>query len=155
MTTTGRTVAGVLAAAVVLTGCAGGASTAAATPTPTSTGRPFAPAIRVGPLELGDGQVLVGADGATATFTVRNDGGQTDTLTGVTTPVAASVTLGGGLPAAVPPHADLVLSRPGRALSLRGLSTPLTPGDSVPVVLRFARQGPVAFVLPVIGTGGP
>lgn len=102
-------------------------------------------------------------------LTIRNQGKTSDRLISATSPRAARVevhtmTMAGGvmrmrpvhdgLP--VPPHGTVQLSPGGNHLMLIGLKTPLTPGERVPVILRFQKAGAVPVQLsvgPITATG--
>lgn len=98
---------------------------------------------------------------AAAYFTVINRGPATDTLLGLTSPIAASVmvhrqVVDGGLArmehvAALPiPVGDsLVLAPGGLHAMLVTLDRLPVAGDSVALTLRFARAGSVTVQLPV------
>lgn len=89
-----------------------------------------------------------------AYFTIGNSGAA-DTLTGASTPQAASadlhetVTSGGvmqmrPLSSVAVPHGKLVTFAPGGLhVMLMGLKQPLKPGDSFPLTLTFAKAGDV------------
>lgn len=104
-----------------------------------------------------------GNDPTGAYFILRNAGGS-DTLLGATSPAAASIDLqiidqaGTATTAAgagatyvtvdsidIPGFADLRFVPGGDQLLLRGLTAPLTVGQTIPITLRFERAGDRTF----------
>jgi copper(I)-binding protein len=94
-------------------------------------------------------------------FTIVNRGQVSDTLTGVTSPLAASAMVHTQVPdggmmrmthveaPVVPARDSLVLAPGGTHLMLMVLDRLPRPGDSVPVTLTFARAGSMTLMLPV------
>ncbi|MCK9897911.1 copper chaperone PCu(A)C [Frankia sp. AgB32] len=156
------------AAMVGLAGCGAAGSSAAATPTRSVTDT------LVGSADLGDLHILdayipqqSSNTEAAAYFTVTNSGGTADTLTAVTSPLAASVTLhttvasGGAetmrslsqLP--VPAHGAATLTVGHDHLMLTNPVRRLMKGQEVPLTLTFAHAGAVTVTVPVVGFTGP
>ncbi len=89
-----------------------------------------------------------------AYFRVHNRGGEADTLLAVSSPEAASAMLHGSamghlmvLP--IPPGGDATLE-PGKShLMLENLTFMPKPGDSLTLVLEFARAGRLTLRVPV------
>jgi periplasmic copper chaperone A len=97
-----------------------------------------------------------GSDVAAVYLTVRNATGSPVTVTGVESPVADAMihesTVEGGVSRMRPQGAIIIA--PGQILQfapgglhvmLHGLKHPLSPGDSVPVVLRLKSGGSLSF----------
>lgn len=136
-----RVVRGLLLATLALGACRRGPPTASAT---------------LGDLELRDGfafRPITPASGA-AYFRIRNTGRQPDTLLEVSSPVTRGAMFHGGdmaqLPViAIPAGGEFTLA-PGRTHLMLNDYDPLPQaGDSLPVVLRFARAGTLTVKLPV------
>jgi copper(I)-binding protein len=115
----------------------------------------------VGPLALRDvailppasgaGELAVGTD-ATATLAVVSTAGQSDTLTSVSSPAAASVDLvngSGGPLQQVQVPAGGSLSSSDFKVVLHGLVKPLRPGMYVDMTFAFANNGSTTFPVPV------
>lgn len=166
-------VAAVLAVALGVGGLVVGAREQAGT---AAAGGPTAPAdpaaaagVSVGDLTVTNVYIREPAspDVAAAYLTVRNAGGEGDSLESAYSGAAKETTLH-GLPGKVEPgaHEDsgpipvpadtTVTLAPGRGhVMLEGLSGPLRPGDEVSVLLRFGRSGQVLVEAPVIAIGAP
>ncbi|MEV4438728.1 copper chaperone PCu(A)C [Streptomyces sp. NPDC049577] len=96
-------------------------------------------------------------DMAAAYFTVKNDGGKADTLTKVTTPLSADVTLhtteGSQMKHTeqldVPARGELTLARGGTHLMLGKLDHKPQVGEKVEFTLHFATSAPIKIKVPV------
>jgi len=101
-------------------------------------------------------RVTPGSDVAAVYLTVHNASTSAVTVTGVESPVAAAMihesTVEGGV-SRMRPQGTLIVA-PGQTLKfepgglhvmLHGLKHPLSPGDSVPVVLQLKSGGSLAF----------
>jgi copper(I)-binding protein len=98
------------------------------------------------------------ADMAAGYFTVTNNGGADDQLTGVTSDLAPDVTMHRTQSAemlqvtsfTIPAGGRLVLSTGGNHLMLMNLKRRPAVGDQVSFVLRFARSSPISVRVPVV-----
>ncbi|PHQ50603.1 hypothetical protein BLA24_17530 [Streptomyces cinnamoneus] len=97
------------------------------------------------------------ADMAAAYFTVKNDGGKADQLTGVTSPLSPDVTMhtteGSQMKHAqkleVPAKGELSLARGGSHLMLGKLDHLPKTGEKVEFTLHFATSAPIKIQVPV------
>jgi hypothetical protein len=94
-------------------------------------------------------------------MTITNNSDTADTLTGASSPRAASVEIhrmsmegavmqmrpAGPLP--IPAHQSITLAPGGLHLMFQGVSTPFAEGESIPVQLIFEHAGSVSAELPV------
>lgn len=110
----------------------------------------------------------MGPDGKTAAglLVIPDDRrGDTDRITGISSPVAANVELVETVAASssVPPeeaHTGVpesmigASSETGRFVMLSGMRKPLQEGQEVAVKLTFEKRGTVEVILPVVGSGG-
>jgi copper(I)-binding protein len=111
-----------------------------------------------------------GAPSAGGYLTITNNGGEADTLTAVSSPVAGMADihvmetkdgvmtmhgLEGGLP--IPAGQTVTLAPGGFHIMFMGLTTALKQGGTLPVTLTFARAGKVDIAFPIlpIGAKGP
>ncbi len=78
---------------------------------------------------------------------VSNTGIQPDTLTGVTTPAAASVEINGV--ATIPGQTLKDFTGNRSTITLKGLTSKITYGQSVPVTFAFASAGTVTVNVPI------
>ena len=97
-----------------------------------------------------------------AVYLTITDGGAPDTLTGVTTPIAAEAALHQSMddhgvmkmrpvgPLPIGPGKPVTL---GGALMLSGLKQSLKQGDGFPITLSFAKAGPVTATATVVKAG--
>lgn len=114
-------------------------------------------------IQVGDAWARASVPGQTATaayLTIVNNGAGADRLLSVSSPTAtlhASSTsegvarmrpLADGI--AVPAHSTLTLAPNGTHVMLTGLGTPLAPGDSLALTLRFERSGPVEVPVRIV-----
>jgi periplasmic copper chaperone A len=98
---------------------------------------------------------------AAAYFTVHNPTGHADRLVSVTADVGASAVLhtaqmslnAGGV--VIPAHGRLVLSTGHGHVMIQRVRTPLKPGGTVELQLRFAHAGEVSATARVIALGAP
>ena len=142
-------VAAVLTAAVTLTGCAAGQiSQTAGQVSAVSGGSGTTQQISVLNVQLQTPSGTEYAKGADAPLQiwVSNDGISADTLTGVSTPAAASVAISG---TAVAPPQSLEDFGSKYKLTLQRLTAPITYGISVPVTFTFRSSGSVTVNVPV------
>ncbi len=96
-----------------------------------------------------------------AYFVIVNDGGGTDTLTGVTSPAASQASVHetqykGDVAQMVPipsleiPAHGQVEFKPGSYhVMLEGLTQDLKEGDTIKITLQFQKSGPVTLDLPI------
>lgn len=80
---------------------------------------------------------------------ISNHGTQGDTLTGVSSPDAAKVTISAGKIALPQQFNVQVNSAAEHTISLEGLSRPLCFGQSIPVTFTFAQAGTVTVRVPI------
>ena len=101
---------------------------------------------------------------AGAYFTIRNNTGSPDTLTGVTTGAGADAVLhktdaSGAMSASnsavVPAHGTLALTVGKAHVMISRLFGPLKAGSDVNISLQFENAGPVDVVAPVVPYGQP
>ena len=97
-----------------------------------------------------------------AVYLTITDGGAPDTLTGVTTSVAAEAALHRSIddhgvmkmrpvgPLPIEPGKPVTLAPGGYHIMLSGLKLSLKQGDSFPITLSFAKAGPVTAIATVI-----
>jgi len=102
---------------------------------------------------------------AAAYFTVRNEGGEPDRLTGIASPAAGMaeihiMTNENGVmrmhpagPQEIPPDGRLVLKPGGLHVMLMELREPLVKGGIVSLELTFERAGKIAVKAPILGPG--
>jgi copper(I)-binding protein len=140
--------AGVLTGTLLLTGCGGSASGAAAGSDSGSTRLSVSDAYMPQPV----------SDTLAAGFlTITNNGDAADELTSVTSDVADSVTphktVGGAMQEVdhltVPAHGRLVLQSGGNHLMFDGLKHKPVQGHTIPVELHFAHSGDLEVDMPV------
>jgi copper(I)-binding protein len=133
-------------ALLALTLCAG-----CARPSPTFSAGPIRVSHVVAPVPV------IGGPGG-AYFTIVNSGPD-DTLTAVTSPAADTVTIhvmgqGGGMAPAgaipVPAGATVRFAPRDRHVTLTGLHGTLAAGDTLPLVLHFARAGALPVTASVV-----
>lgn len=123
----------------------------------------------VGTVSIRDAYVVGPATGSAPLYlTLFNSGASSDTLTAVSTPAAASVTLGGDggssasagsgsaavdlqIPAG---RAAVTLESAARSLLLTGLTAPLALGQDVSVTFTFSKAGSITLNVPVEGPNG-
>jgi hypothetical protein len=87
--------------------------------------------------------------GGQASLFMALQSSNSDQLTSITAPGAASsVQLGNG-PITLSPNTLVDLSGPEPLLTLNGLTRPLSGGETVQLVLHFATAGSVALMVPV------
>lgn len=173
-----RLPAGFVAAAVAVAlgvgGLVVGARQQAGGPAPTAAGGTPAVAAPADGVTLGDLTVSgvyirqpASPDAAAAYLSVRNAGGDADSLVSAYSGAARKTTLH-GQPGVVEPgaHADsgpvavpagaVVTLAPGKGhLMLEGLTGTLRPGDKVSLLLRFGRAGQALVEAPVVAIGAP
>jgi copper(I)-binding protein len=95
------------------------------------------------------GSTLPAGSSASVFLALYNGGSSADTLTSMSSPQAASVTIEGG-PVALPPGASANLTGPEPKVVLSGLKEPLTGGEDITISLTFANAGSVqSFTVPV------
>ncbi len=78
---------------------------------------------------------------------VSNTGIQADTLTGITTPAATSVVINGV--ARIPGQTLKDFTGDTNTITLRGLTSTITYGQSVPVTFSFASAGTLTVNVPI------
>ncbi len=100
-----------------------------------------------------------------AVYLTITDGGAPDTLTGVTTSVAAEAALHQSIddhgvmkmrpvgPLPIEPGKPVTLAPGGYHIMLSGLKRSLKQGDSFPITLSFAKVGPVTAIATVVKAG--
>ena len=100
-----------------------------------------------------------------AVYLTITDGGAPDTLTGVTTSVAAEAAVHQSIedhgvvkmrpvgPLPIEPGKPVTLSPGGYHIMLSGLKQTLKQGDSFPITLSFAKAGPVTATATVAKAG--
>jgi copper(I)-binding protein len=134
------------AALLALTLCA-----SCARPSPTFSAGPIRVSRVVAPVPV------IGGPGG-AYFTIVNSGPD-DTLTAVTSPAADTVTIhemgqGGGMTAAgaiaIPGGATVRFAPRDRHVMLTGMHVTLAAGDTLPLVLHFARAGALPVTASVV-----
>ena len=103
------------------------------------------------------------AKSAAAYVTVDNGSDEDDAITGVATPAAASAMLhktemSGDVmkmehvdSVAVPAHGSVKMSPSGLHVMLMGLKAPLKEGESLRMILTFARSAPITVDVPIHG----
>jgi copper(I)-binding protein len=121
-----------------------------------------APLARVSSLEVVSGWALPSIEDVTTAFVrLRSTGPFPDTLLEVRTPPGGHgmiMGMNGGrmfdLPALVlPAGGEIAMREGGTHLMFDGLTRGYARGDSMPLVLRFARAGEVAVRVPVVRSG--
>lgn len=153
----GRAGAGVLALA--LAGCGAGFSAQTYQERTVSDGNNAAVgaiAIRNIAILPGDGGMVAAGSAAMVRMTLANNGAQDDALVSAASPAAASVDITGGTSGGT--VTSLPLPRLGSTgnsagLVLRGVKQQLISGSTVPVTLRFQRNGEITVDVPVATTG--
>ncbi len=126
--------------------------------------------VKAGSLEISGGSIkamLPGAKVGGGGFTIRNEGGEDDTLLTVESPAAGRVELHemtmqndvmkmrkleSGI--AIPAGGTVELKSGGLHLMFMDLAKPFKEGDSIPVTLTFEKTGKVDVVLPVGNAAG-
>jgi periplasmic copper chaperone A len=111
---------------------------------------------RIGPLQVSDAfayEPITPASGA-AYFHIRNTGTEADTLLSATSPttrgaVFHTANMGHQDALPIPPGGDLVLQPGGTHLMLSDFSPAPAAGDSLQLVLVFARAGHLTLWVPV------
>lgn len=139
-------VAAAVTALIPLSGCAAGIQAETSRERPTIDGIGSA----IGTLTIRNAYVGGPAEAggsAPLLLSVSNDGNQTDSLVGISSPDAASVTLPPDLE--LPPGGQILLYTADRTAHLTGLTMPVRVGQIVPVVLTFERAGQLPMSLPV------
>lgn len=150
---------GVGALTLALTGCGAGFSAQTYQERTVSDGNNAAIgaiAIRNIAVLPGDGGVVAAGSAAMVRMTLVNDGGEDDALVSATSPAAASVDITGGTSGGT--VAQVPIPRLGTTgntagLVLRGVKQELRSGSTVPVTLRFQRNGEITVDVPVATTG--
>ncbi|MFC5910382.1 copper chaperone PCu(A)C [Streptacidiphilus monticola] len=133
-------------AAVLLTAAAAGCSSATATTSSAPPGSRISVSGAYIPLPAGGSTEM-----AAGYLVLRNTGGQADTLTGVSSPQAASVTMHQSTATTmqpldavpVPAHGTVTFARGGRHLMLMGLAETPKVGHQVQLRLEFKDAGTV------------
>ncbi len=111
----------------------------------------------VGTIALRDVYLVGPATTQTSLYlSLFNNGPQPDQLTAVSTPVASAVLLPGQTGSVTIPAVDgaVALTTPATALTVEGLTSPLTIGETVQVTFTFAKAGTITLPVPVEGPTG-
>lgn len=84
------------------------------------------------------------------TMVISNTSIQADTLTAVSTPLAGSVTIGGGGRITLPPQQNVTVGLTGDStVALQKISRTLCFGQSVPVTFTFEKAGQLTVRVPI------
>jgi len=105
----------------------------------------------VGPVLIRDATIRL-TDGGRGVLDVAlyNSGQQADSLTGVSSRGAGTITLPMGSSVALPPQAGVFLNQPSEQIMLGRLIGRPMPGQSLPVTLTFSKAGAVNLIIPVL-----